>query len=233
MAAEDRATFKCNICLKSCFKICLWCFFCYMLLFELAKGFWNFNASDLLAWGTCPERSSNNIIIVSFSKLTSHITMGYSRKIPNTGSWGYTFLIWPLQFHPWKFYKTVLHPLEIPRWNIKTHGISTWVFVEHNWKLHFFLKWSLNFSLVHPSFNICICFLKVGSLIFSETWHGVTSLYLVICERAGFFWENPHWPKVTKSGQKWSKHRVFGLFKENQVIIFVSNWCKTKVVMVF
>ena len=120
-------------------KILLWNQFVMFPLLHVtvwtSKGLLKFQYKwlELLAWGTCPARSTDNIIIVSFSKLTSHITMGYSEKIPNTGSWGYTFLKWPLDFHPWKFCKTVLHPLEIPRSEIKTHGNSTWVFVEHPW----------------------------------------------------------------------------------------------------
>ena len=66
---------------------------------------------------------------------------GYSRKNPNRGCWGHTFLkkipgIFrfvtfsleipdKLKLHPWKFHQIVLHPLEFPRPKAKTHGNST------------------------------------------------------------------------------------------------------------
>ena len=37
--------------------------------------------------------------------------------------------------------------------------------------------------------------------------------YIVMCDRAGFFWKKSQ-AKMTKNGQKWSKNRVFGLFKK-------------------
>ena len=37
---------------------------------------------------------------------------------------------------------------------------------------------------------------------------------MVVSDRAGFFGKNPHQAKMTKNGQKWSKNRVFGLFKK-------------------
>ena len=35
-----------------------------------------------------------------------------------------------------------------------------------------------------------------------------------MCDRAEFFLKNLHWAKMTKNGQKWSKNRIFGLFKK-------------------
>ena len=32
--------------------------------------------------------------------------------------------------------------------------------------------------------------------------------------KAGFFGKNPHQTKMTKNGQKWPKHKDFGLFKK-------------------
>ena len=67
--------------------------------------------------------------------------LGYSRKNPNRGCWGHTFLkktrgifrfvTLPLEIpdkmelHPWKFHQIVSHPLEFPRPKTKTHGNST------------------------------------------------------------------------------------------------------------
>ena len=120
MTAVDRVTFKCNICPKSCFEISLRCFSCYMLLSELAKGFWNFNASHLNWSHEALVQKEALTISLLLTISSSDITMDYSRKILNTESWGYTFFKWSLQFRPWKFYKTVLDPLEIPRSKIKT-----------------------------------------------------------------------------------------------------------------
>ena len=57
-------------------------------------------------------------------------------------------------------------------------------------------------------------FLRIGSLVFTETQHGVRGPYRVMCDRAGLFGKNPHWAKMVKNGQKWPKNRVFGLFKK-------------------
>ena len=35
-----------------------------------------------------------------------------------------------------------------------------------------------------------------------------------MCDRAGFFWKNLHWAKMTENGQKWCKNMVFGLFRK-------------------
>ena len=53
-----------------------------------------------------------------------------------------------------------------------------------------------------------------------------------MCDRTRFLGKNPHPAKMTKTGQKWPQNRVFGLFKENYVLSFVWNLCKTKVLMV-
>ena len=88
--------------------------------------------------------------------------MGYSRKNPNRGgglrtyffektSGIFRFVTLSLEIpdktklHPWKFHKTVLHPLKIPRPKTKTHGESTLFFLYHPWKCHFFLNWPLEF----------------------------------------------------------------------------------------
>ena len=64
------------------------------------------------------------------------------------------------------------------------------------------------------SFCLSVSFLRIGSLVFSETQHGVRGPYLVICDRAGFFGKNPHRAKTTENGQKWPKNMGFGLFRK-------------------
>ena len=46
------------------------------------------------------------------------------------------------------------------------------------------LFFCLSFRL---SFRLSISFLRIGSLVFSKTWHGVTGPYIVVCDRARFF----------------------------------------------
>ena len=41
---------------------------------------------------------------------------------------------------------------------------------------------------------------------------------------AGFFGKNPHWAKMTKNDQKWTKNMVFGLFKKI-MLLFLSGIC--------
>ena len=44
---------------------------------------------------------------------------------------------------------------------------------------------------VHPSvFRLSGCFLGIGSLDFSEFWHGASNLDKVVFDRARFFWKN-------------------------------------------
>ena len=57
-------------------------------------------------------------------------------------------------FHPYKFWKTLWHPLETSRSKSKRHGNSTWVFVEHLWKLLFLFSWPLEFPHVLSSITL-------------------------------------------------------------------------------
>ena len=57
---------------------------------------------------------------------------------------------------------------------------------------HFFL----------PSFRLSVRFPGIGSLVFSETQHGVRGPYIVVCDRAGFFRKNSHRPKMVKNSSK-------------------------------
>ena len=86
------------------------------------------------------------------------------QKKSRQGGWGYTFLknppgifrfvALPLEipertsFHHWRFCKIVWHSLKIPRSKTKTHGNSTWFFLEHPWKFYFFLIDSWNFGIL-------------------------------------------------------------------------------------
>ena len=75
--------------------------------------------------------------------------MGYSIKIQTQGVEDILFSLLPLEipektsFHPWKFWKIVWDCSEIPRSKTKTHENSTWVFLEHPYKFHFFFNWPL------------------------------------------------------------------------------------------
>ena len=40
---------------------------------------------------------------------------------------------------------------------------------------------------VRQSFHLFLGFLGFGSLLSSETWHGVRGPYIVVCDRANFF----------------------------------------------
>ena len=42
--------------------------------------------------------------------------------------------------------KAMWHPLEIPKQNNKIDRNSTWYFLDHCWKFHFFLNWPLEFQ---------------------------------------------------------------------------------------
>ena len=67
---------------------------------------------------------------------------------------------------------------------------------------------------VPPSLRLSVSFLRIRSLVFSETQYGVRSPYLVMCDIAGFYEKNPHRTKMTKNGQKWPKNMVLRLFKK-------------------
>ena len=86
--------------------------------------------------------------------------MCYSRKIQtegrrgglrkyffqkNPGNFGFVTLslevLEKAKLHFWIFHIVVWHPLEIPRWKTKTDGNTTWFFLDHCWKFHFFFNW--------------------------------------------------------------------------------------------
>ena len=86
-------------------------------------------------------------------------------------------------------------------------------------------KGSYKIRFVCPSFHLSIIFLGIGSLVFSETWHNVRGLYIVVCESWVF------WKKLPsgKNGQKWSKNMVFGLFKKITLLVLSGICVKSKV----
>ena len=96
------------------------------------------------------------------------LKMGYSRK-SQTKDWGYTFLKNPMEFldlslytwkfqrkqafsTPWKFCKIVWKSKWLSK--IKTLGNSTWFFLDHHWKFHFFFNWPMAF--LHASSSIIL-----------------------------------------------------------------------------
>ena len=83
------------------------------------------------------------------------------------------------------------------------------------------LKGSYETGSVRLSFRLSLNFLGIGSLVFSETYHGVRGPYIFVCDRAGYSGKSSHRVKMTKNGQKWPQNDVFGLFKENHVVCVV------------
>ena len=79
-------------------------------------------------------------------------------------------------------------------------------------------------------FHLSVSFLRIGSLVFSETQHGVRGPYIVVCDRAGFFGKNLHPTKKTKNGQKWPQNMVFGLFKKITSLVLSGICVKWKFV---
>ena len=79
-------------------------------------------------------------------------------------------------------------------------------------------------SSFRRSFRLSVSFLRIGWLVFSKIQHGVKGSYIVVCDRVGFFWKNPHHAKMTKNGQKSPQNKVFGLFKKI-MSLFLSGIC--------
>ena len=71
---------------------------------------------------------------------------------------------------------------------------------------------SYKIGSVRPSFHLSVSFLRIGSLVFSETQHGVRGPYIVMCDRAEFFRKNLHRAKMTKNGQKCPHKHGFWTF---------------------
>ena len=65
-----------------------------------------------------------------------------------------------------------------------------------------------------PAFDLSVWFLGIGSLIFSETYHGVRGPYISGWNWSRFFKANCRRAKMTKNGPKWPQNMVFGLFKK-------------------
>ena len=65
-----------------------------------------------------------------------------------------------------------------------------------------------------PSFRLSVSFLRIGSLVFFWNLACCQGLFYSCIWQPDFLEKNPHWVKMTKNGPKWSKSRVFGLFKK-------------------
>ena len=65
----------------------------------------------------------------------------------------------------------------------------------------------LSIRPIRPSFRLSVGFLRISSLVFSETYR-----------------KNPHLAKMTENGQKWPQNEVFGLFR-NIMSLVLSGIC--------
>ena len=77
---------------------------------------------------------------------------------------------------------------------------------------------------VCPSFRLSVSFLRIGSLVFSKTWHGVRDPNLVVCDSKIFLKKS----SPGKNDQKWPKNKVFGLFKEIMSLVLSGICVKRK-----
>ena len=70
--------------------------------------------------------------------------------------WIFLFITLPLEipgkpkFHPWKFRKIVLHPLEIPQSISKTLGKCTWFLINSRKFCRLFLWYPWEFHILNP-----------------------------------------------------------------------------------
>ena len=81
---------------------------------------------------------------------------------------------------------------------------------------------------IHPSFHPFHQFSWNWLISFFETLYGVRDPYGDVHERAQFFFrKNPLPTKMTKNGQKWSKNKVFRLFRKIYLLVLSGNSVKT------
>ena len=119
----------------------------------------------------------------------------------------FTFVTLPVEknFHLWKFWKLVWHPLEILRSKTKIHGNSTRFFLEHPWKFHFFFSWTLEFS--YAIFSIP---LKIPSGI------SIDLGFWMAFEFSKILWNFQGWSfifcRISKS--KVTKLKILGIFSK-------------------
>ena len=106
--------------------------------------------------------------------------------------------------------------------------------------LQLWLEGSYELGCVHPSiflsfYRLSFCpsvilsesFLRIGSLVFSETQHVVRGACGVVHGRAGFFLKIFFTPKMGKMGKKWTKYRVFWIYWK------ICNYCFFKVYIIY
>ena len=79
---------------------------------------------------------------------------------------------------------------------------DAWTWPEGSYEIGSVLP-SICLPIVCPSFSLPVSFLGIDSLVFFETY-GLRSPYIVIYDRAGFFWK-----KNAKNGQKGPKKLDF------------------------
>ena len=80
---------------------------------------------------------------------------------------------------------------------------------------------------VRPSFHLPVTLLRISSLVFSETQHGVRGPYIVMCDSRIFWKKSP----FGKNDQKWSKmakNRVFRFFKKIMSLLLSGICVKRK-----
>ena len=96
-----------------------------------------------------------------------------------------------------KFSKILWHTLEIPRSKTKTHGNSTWFFLEFRWKFHFCFYSPLEFpyfffNILGNSIKFHLDFSGIahfcsGMPTFFKLWFGVYHIY-TMCTRFAKTW---------------------------------------------
>ena len=76
---------------------------------------------------------------------------------------------------------------------VKTEAVFSGPPVEESCKI-----WSVHLSF-RPPFCLPVSFLRICSLVFSETKYGVRGPYVVVYDRTRFFGKNPCQAKMTES----------------------------------
>ena len=93
---------------------------------------------------------------------------------------------------------------------------DAWTWPEGSYEIGSVLP-SIRLPIVCPSFSLPVSFLGIDSLVFFETY-GLRSPYIVIYDRAGFFWK-----KNAKNGQKGPK-KVWLLGKPSYFFCLELMW---------
>ena len=78
-------------------------------------------------------------------------------------------------------------------------------------------------SVLHLSILLSSSFLRIGSLVFSETLFDVRGPYGDKHDRAQYFWKNPIQAKMTKNVQEWPKNRISVLSRKIFSLVLSGN----------